>query len=95
MWFSPFVPPNLLSNLPQGKEEGGGEQTAYGLESLGGDTDLQSTIPKPQQAPLYHFSVLLRKGLRKFCSLWTSDVWYWHAFCSASNSNTFLIFISK
>lgn len=68
MWLSPFVPPILLPNLPQGKKEGRGEQAAYGLESLGGNINLKSTIPKPQQ-PLYHFSVHLRNSLRKFCSL--------------------------
>lgn len=45
-----------------------GEQAAYGLESLGGNINLESTIPKPQQ-PFYHFSVQLRNSLRKFCSL--------------------------
>lgn len=56
------------STCHRGRRKEGGEQAAYGLESLGGNTNLQSTIPKPQQTPLYHFSVPLRNSLRKFCS---------------------------
>lgn len=63
------MPPILLSNLLQGKEKYWGKQAAYDSESLGGNTDLESIIPKPQQPPLYHFLVQLKDSLRKFCSL--------------------------
>lgn len=70
MWLSfTFCASNSTLQPATGEGGRGGEQAAYGLESLGGNTNLQSTIPKPQQPPLYHFSVPLRNSLRKFCSL--------------------------